>query len=239
MTSWEDEDLDAFTIKPATPAAALVGQWDDEDVEGGGEVKDSWEDEDAAPEEKPKIDTQKNFAKTSKKKPSGKKIIKKEEIKLAEEEASQPVQPLTYEERKKLQDIVERSDFDNAVDIFEGVDNDNEALFGPASATKVDADAFVPTTQADFKKFGSMLAEQLVVYQDNFSYIDCLKVLLKDATAASDPEEIKELISSLNVLVNERIKAQQPAKKKKAAAKRQAAAKSKESVRMDDEFSAF
>jgi len=42
-----------------------------------------------------------------------------------------------------------------------------------------------------------------------------LKQFLKDATASSDPEEIKELIATLNVAVNERIKAQMPAKKKR------------------------
>jgi len=248
--SWEEEDLDAFTIKPVTPSA-LIGRWDDEDVERPGQIKDNWEDEDEENEDKPKAETQKNFAKTSKKKQSGKQKLKKDEQKAAEEEATRPANPLTYEEKKALQDRVEKADFAHAVDLFDGVqDADNESLFGEGGASKrkqeessttalpADDETFQPTTPADFKKFGTMLAQKITPYKENFSYHECVKQFLKDATASSDPEEVKELIATLNVIVNERIKAQQTPKKKKAAAKK-ASAKGKEVVHMDDEFSAF
>ena len=162
----EDEDLESFTIKPVTPSA-LVGQWDDEDVERPGEIKDSWEDEDAAAEEKPKAETQKNFAKTSKKKQSGKQKQRKE----ADEIAAQPAQPLTYEEKKALQDKVEKSDFAHAVDLFDGVDADNESLFGEASAAPKAVDIeFQPTTPADFKKFGTLLANKVTPFKVSLSF---------------------------------------------------------------------
>lgn len=148
-----------------TPSG-LVGKWDDEDVERPTEIKDSWEDEDEEKEERPKADSQKHFAQTSKKKQSGKQKQKKDELKAAEEAAAQPARPLTYEEKKALQDKVEKSDFAHAVDLFEGVDPDNESLFGEASSSvKLAQDEFQPTTAADFKKYGTMLANKVIPFK--------------------------------------------------------------------------
>jgi len=234
--SWEDEtEADAFTIKPTSTVA--LGQFDDEDIDGRGEAKDSWEDEDEVPE--PKDDTPKTFSKVSLKKPAGKQKLKKEDQKIAEEDARAPVKPLTYEEKRARQDTVEKEDLENAKDIFDGVDADNDDLFGSSQPTpKLAALDLNPTSPAEFIKYGTLLAERVTPYKDAYGYTDCLKQFLKDSTVALDPEEIKELVAKLNVIVNDRIKAQQPTSKKKRAAVKKAATK-KEVVRVDNEYSDF
>jgi len=211
--SWdEEEDFQP----PAVINAAVAGQWDDEDKED--DVKDDWEQEDKPEEPAPAAapGEPKTYAKTSTKKKRGKQIELKEAAKQREiEEANR--KPLTFEEKQARQKQVEASDFENTKDVF----GDNEALFGDdnvaTSNEGATVDSFKPSNEKHFLKFATLISERVKTYEESFHYPNFVKALLKEITSAMDPEEIKELVTSLNVISNEKIAA---SKKKKPAPKK-------------------
>jgi len=139
---------------------------------------------------------------------------------------------------KELQKKVEDADLENVKDAF----GDNEALFG--SDTKADStaqsslDTFKPNSEKDFSKYADMLAAKITTYAESYHYPAFLKNLLRDVTMAMDPDDIKELVTALNVIANEKIAA---SKKKKAAPKKKAPTKMTnihEDI-VDDEYDIF
>jgi len=99
--------------------------------------------------------------------------------------------------------------------------------------------SFTPTNAKEFAKFATLIVAQFSPYKGSFHYPAFMKELLKEATSQSDPEEVKELISVLNVIVNEKIKASNTKKKKgpKKPVKKEAVYE--DMVEDDDEFSGF
>jgi translation initiation factor 3 subunit J len=214
--SWEEEDFEPPVVTSNT------AQFEDEDKEE--EVKDSWEDEEPKPQPAKKTTTapteSKKFAQTSTKKKSGKAIQKREQAKEVEQ-ATANKKPLTYEEKLALQKKVEEADMENIKDVFK----DNDALFGTDTATTSSTsqsglDTFKPSSEKDFTKYAEMVAEKITKYDESYHYPHMLKTLLREVTSSMDPDDIKELITTLNVVVNEKIAA---SKKKKSAPKKKTA----------------
>eukprot|EP01087_Luapelamoeba_hula_P007653 TRINITY_DN186_c0_g1_i1.p1 TRINITY_DN186_c0_g1~~TRINITY_DN186_c0_g1_i1.p1 ORF type:complete len:263 (-),score=85.38 TRINITY_DN186_c0_g1_i1:50-781(-) len=241
--SWDDDDLGAFTTAESAAPAALVGAWDDEDKDTGGGLKDNWDDEDPVPKAAP-APTQTHFSQTSSKKSAGRQKLRKEEaarrLQEAEEEAERLGKPLSYEEKRALQEKVEQSDLENAKDMFGELDADNEDMFGGATSSKSVAVDTEPKTAEEFKKRATTVAAQCTKYQESYHYLEFLKQLAKDITTACSPEDVKELVAVLNVVANDKIKAQ-TTKKKRGPAKKVAVKKEAvyEDFVDDDEFSAF
>lgn len=198
MADWEDEDFEPPAIdKPVVPATDL---WEGEDEED--DIKDNWDDEDE--EKKPE---QKEAAaasgepKKSKKKALSKKLKEKEEqaAKAAEAKRLAALAEKTPEEimadKLLAQKLSEESDFEVAKDTF-----------GVTSADLNTIDKCDPRTKEDFINFEKLISEKFSKYESSPHYQSFLENVFRNACLCLDAESLKKLISSLNVLQNEKSK---------------------------------
>jgi len=244
--SWDDEGFEPETIGKDKPPQMFVPTFDDE--VDSGDVLDDWDAEPSKEEESTTESANQGisrFSKVSGKKSRGRQLKSAEELRKEREQnsASEPVK-LTAKQKQELEDQVRASDFKNTEDIFSGLgdeyssasdgqkrrEEDSDALFGGGDEkksekkeveAKVDSlDSFVPETKEQFDKFGKLLAARISPHQDSFHYLEFLKSLLKEVTESLSPEEIKELVSALNVITNTKIKNANVGKKGKKPAKK-------------------
>jgi len=244
MTAWDDD----FAQQP------VINQHFDDEEDESEDVKDSWEDEDKSQtEEQEATQTQlpsepQRFAQVSKAKKAGKRMIRIESEKQRQKEVSEPVVPLTYEQKKALEEKQQSSDFDHTEELFSGLqiddahptttstegDPDSAAFFGTGAAStpsnhetdKHDIILLTPTTAEDFAHLAKQLGDKTKPYEDSYLYLDFLKALLKEVTESLAPEEVKDLIATLNVITNQKIKGAslEKGKKKKTTKKKQTTA---------------
>lgn len=171
--------------KPAASTQpALVSAWDDEEEDTGAPVTESWEDFDKPKEEPTKAEPpgeKKTFTQVSGKKKRGKALAEKIRQKEAEEEEEDQPRKLTFEEKQRLQQEVEASDFQNTIDTF-AVKNsalkDSDILFGDdgesASAKKeMTLDEFKPKSEKDFVKLAEMVNKKVEPFavRPTFSFV--------------------------------------------------------------------
>eukprot|EP00026_Physarum_polycephalum_P015368 Phypoly_transcript_16032.p1 GENE.Phypoly_transcript_16032~~Phypoly_transcript_16032.p1 ORF type:complete len:236 (+),score=67.63 Phypoly_transcript_16032:60-767(+) len=202
--SWEDED---FT--PAKPGTKPVSDsWEDEDsnTSSGIQIKGSWEDEDVTTPEpaKPKA--------AEPKKPAAKPAPKKAVAKPTYVSSGDPLVDKMREQR-----LVEEADYQNVEDMF-GLSKPEEK----SGETDHEPDLLdqKPKTEAEFEHFAAQIAEKLSAHERSFNYPFFVKSLTKHlCTNFSKAEDIKDIITALNVLVNEKLKSEKPKPKqpKKAA----------------------
>jgi len=219
--SWDDEDFDA---KPA-PAEKLWSdeeetwevKWDDtapKKVEHNDPAKklgDQSKGQEEAPKP-PKPATKATPAKGSKKDPPP-AVVEKE---LSTEER--------YNLKKEAEERVKAADFEHAKDLFAGVepekgkvaptDDQNEIL------TKLD-----PNTVQDFNKLAGAIAARTKNFDESTHYPNFIKELCKQLTENLTSSDVAEVVKTLNIIVNEKIKTEKAPKKgmKKTAAKKKAA----------------
>ncbi|GJQ11478.1 hypothetical protein GpartN1_g3269.t1 [Galdieria partita] len=110
-------------------------------------------------------------------------------------------------ERKKFLEALEReADFQHAKELF-GNGNVDESL-----------DSFKPETDADLERFCTLISRKLVEVTNNRrggTVVNFYKALLKNVTSEMKVEDIKDLATHVNVLANEKLKANQEKKKGK------------------------
>lgn len=228
MASWDDEDFD-----PDVKGFKQVDKWEGED-EDNDNVKDDWEDEDeeikAAP--KPAAETKK------KKIPLAEKIKQREEaakeklMKKQEEEQEDNFEDMTPEEQaaEKLrrQKLVEEADLLIAQETF-GVPAD----VIPGQKT---IDTFNPSSKEEFNEFSRLLTEKITKYESRPEFTVFIETLVRDCCAGMEPDDIKRVSTTLNVLATEKLKALKGGKAKKKTGKKAlvgASAKAK------DDFTAY
>jgi len=204
--SWEDDDFEP-------PSVSASKRWEGEDKE----ENESWENlttKSVEPEKKS----------TEIVKPKDKK---KAALHKAEVITSQPLDPL--DEKKRQQQLVEASDFQNTQAMFSGLDLGKDLMI----------DVNNPKDEKDFEVLAEVLGQKICSYEKSYHFKNLLKNLLRKTTASLKPEEIKDLASVLTVIANEKLKAEKP-KKKKASTKKTVNMKDSElDNELMDEYSDF
>ena len=184
---------------------------DIEDIESVPVVEDEWEQfEEKEEEEKKKKEEEeakKRKEEEEKRKKEGeKKKAKKTKDLLAERDRLDRERELEQQRRlaavggiidKAVQQrMVEEADFRNA-----------QEMFGELS-TAGELDGFVPKTADDFKRFAGMLSGRATDVAHDSHYYDFVVTLTKSVVAPMKSEDLRKLIAALNVVLNEKIKAE-------------------------------
>lgn len=198
MSNWDDDDWDTVP-EPSNPPPVGgfgVGNWDDEDLED--------------PNEDPDKDLKKPSAPMKPSTLRAKKIKEKEEaeLKRAAEKAlaqQKELDELDAVERKLRQrQIVEEADFENTKDLFMG-GGSKEGMLPPAEPT---LDTFSPKTDADYKKFVTMVGEKCCMLNDNprktGRYVTFVKDLMRVLTRDLGPDDTKDLSAHMGIIGNEK-----------------------------------
>lgn len=76
-------------------------------------------------------------------------------------------------------------------------------------------DQFEPTSKEQFEKFGELLKEKIIKYENSSFYVAFLESLLRDASANLDADDVKKILSTVNAVSNEKVKQVKAAKGKK------------------------
>jgi len=115
-------------------------------------------------------------------------------------------------EARRLKEEQEQADLELAKAAF-GVDDKKE------EATSIDSAK--PSSKADFEAFSKLLKTKIQSYSDSAHYPFLLESLIRDLCLPIDTDDCKKLVSTLNVIINEKAKLEKPkAGKKKIAAKK-------------------
>jgi len=249
--SWEDDD---FEVQAATRSAPkpLVNAWDDEEEDTSAPVTESWEDFDK-PKEKPEAPEppaeKKTYTQVSSKKKRGKALAEKTRQREAANDEEGTPQKLTHEQKRELEEQIKASDLDNTKDIF-GVKNsalkDSDILFGndvADSETKAETtlNDFKPKNEKEFLQLAEMVNKKVEPFSGSAFFPVFLKAFLKHTTTNLEVKDVKDLIANLNVIANDKIKAES-AKKGKKGAKKKAPTKATPVVfddMVDDEYDMF
>jgi len=238
MASWEDEDFD-----PDVKVFKASDKWDGEDADDN-DVKDDWEDE-----EEEKVEAKPVVVEKKKKIPLAEKIRLKEEAKkekmkqMAEAGADRKednFEDMTPEEQaaEKLrrQKLVEEADLLIAAETF-GVTPD----VIPGQKT---IDNMNPSSKEEFNEFQRLLTEKITKYETKPEYVVLLESLFRDCCAGLDPDDIKRISTTLNVLATEKVKVLKGGKTKKKTTKKALAGGSAKTKKEDyasygDQFDDF
>eukprot|EP01121_Diplochlamys_sp_Union-15-3_P006765 TRINITY_DN1728_c0_g1_i1.p1 TRINITY_DN1728_c0_g1~~TRINITY_DN1728_c0_g1_i1.p1 ORF type:complete len:234 (+),score=74.65 TRINITY_DN1728_c0_g1_i1:73-774(+) len=201
--SWEDEEDFSTTVAPV-----VKNTWEDEvDVAGWGdgeeqEETDDWDD-DYDMVDKP-IVLQAPKKKTTT--PAPKTLEKPKEPVVV---AKNPPKQLTA---KEIQEQQEKADFEGAKELF-GVSAPKEPTVDQTNAVDL-LKTFVPKTKQDFEKYADTLIKLFTAHETNFYYREFLKYFLKQISNGVTAEDLKEIVASLNLIINEKIKKKKTVKKK-------------------------
>jgi len=199
--SWEDED---FTPTIPGQSKAVADSWEDED--NTIKVKASWEDEDV---EVKKPEKPKTAPGETKAKPAAKAAKKAPAAKAAASVSTGD--PLA--DKMREQRLVEESDYQNTRDMF-GIDEKSQP-----TEEDFDFNSFQPKTEQEFEQLATQLVKKLSTHETSFHYTNLVKSICKQLCSSfARAEDIKEVISVLNVLVNDRLKSDKPKPKKKGPA---------------------
>eukprot|EP01088_Endostelium_zonatum_P018381 TRINITY_DN5882_c0_g1_i1.p1 TRINITY_DN5882_c0_g1~~TRINITY_DN5882_c0_g1_i1.p1 ORF type:complete len:285 (+),score=107.11 TRINITY_DN5882_c0_g1_i1:89-943(+) len=195
------------------------------------------------------------FSKVSKNKAKGRQKKAAELQKNIQQQIDQPAIKLTPAQKAEQEARVRAEDFKNTESLFSGVKSDDieqvgnqtrdaesESLFGSgpsdnAASNKAASklDQMRPETADDFEKFARLLAEKITPYQNSYHYTNFLVTLIKESSGDCSAEDLKEVVSGLNVIINSKIKVNVGKKtKQKTAAKKKAAGAQKKEVLEED-----
>jgi len=189
--SWDDEDYEP-TIPGASSSANDEGpdSWEDVDV-NTLKIKGKWDEED---EEVKKPAPPRGKAAEAKPKPAA---PKKPAPTTYSTSVAQSDDPQANRERQlRLQ---QASDYENLTDLLGIKDK-------PLSNT-FEVNLPTPKNEIEFEQFANELAKRLTVFESNFSYRFFVKTLTKQlCSPLTKVEEIKEIISTLELIVSDRQK---------------------------------
>jgi len=219
MDDWENEDFDNIKLP------AVKNQWDDEDVESEEEIKDSWDaSDDEKPKPSPKPPKKEKAPKLTKaQQKKAEKERKERERKEREELENESIEQRKFREAKLVQD----ADFQNTLDLF-GADaaipaknNVSEELFDEAEGAEKDAKVLIedmkPKTKEEFRKYAEAVYDEISKYEKNQFYNALLETLIKKVAEPMEIANVRKLISTLQLEITNKQKAQ--AKKKKTPKK--------------------
>eukprot|EP01120_Amphizonella_sp_Union-15-10_P001785 TRINITY_DN1192_c0_g1_i1.p1 TRINITY_DN1192_c0_g1~~TRINITY_DN1192_c0_g1_i1.p1 ORF type:complete len:218 (-),score=78.28 TRINITY_DN1192_c0_g1_i1:96-749(-) len=193
---WDEEDFATPTI-----INPIKNNWDDEEDEAFvPPPKAAWDEEEkplpVKQPQQPSTQTKKKETVNKKKNVEPTKILTKEELR----------------ERELL------ADYDEAQSLFSGVVQNSEK--SKSALEEIDAlKTFEPKTKLEFEKFADMITQVVSKYQTSLFYREFLKNLLKQLTSGLLVEDLKELVSALNVIMNDKVKKKKTVKKKGVAPK--------------------
>eukprot|EP01133_Synstelium_polycarpum_P000173 gene173-206_t len=200
----------------------VPGRWDDEKTTIEEEVADDWDADEEEKVEEPTV-VQKPAPKPLSKAQALKKAL---ELRKKEEEmmSNDPMDP--YLEKKKRQDAQEAADLEHSKNLFSGF------VISEKKDPALDAE---PKTEKEFETYALSLSAHLTRFEKSFHYPGLLKNLLKTATSNMGSAELNDVIKSLTVIVNEKIKAEKASGGKKKTTK----ASVKKSIVLDNEMQNF
>ncbi|KAG8471186.1 hypothetical protein KFE25_009607 [Diacronema lutheri] len=124
-------------------------------------------------------------------------------------------------EKLRLRQLQEEADFENAQGIFD-MSRAKKALEAPGAET---IDAFVARNATDGEALADKVAQKLLQFENTPFYLAMLKSLVKHASASMSADDVKELSTSVQVIANDKLKAErerQKGKKKPTAASKKA-----------------
>jgi len=221
MASWDDEDFGEVNTTTTTTQSAPASSWDEEDFQP------SWE--------KP---TEVKTATDVKPPPQPKP-------KPGKQEKKEPEKPLSSEERSQLKKDAEvqkkLADYDNAVELFKGVDTSNNKKKNQLAEDQIEILVKLePGTKEEFAKFSAAIVARVRKHEESLHYAPTIKELCKALCSSDklDSSDISEIVKSLNVIVNDKLKAEKAPKKgmKKTAAKKKVAVPAKKDIDEEDDI---
>jgi len=220
MAAWDDEEFDVNK-------AGVTDKWDGED-EDDDDLMDNWDDEgdedatknkDNVPASQPKkkmTRLERIAEKEAKKKEEFE--AKKREMQAEEDRIKELSPEEQLEEKLKNQRLQEESDLELAKEAFGVTEVIKEVIPGQKTI-----DNFNPTDREEFIELSNMISKKLITYEHKIEYSTFLENMFRDCCAGVDPEDIKRISNSLNILATEKLKLTKAATKggkKKAAAKK-------------------
>jgi len=186
--------------------------WDDEESTTTGiQIKGSWEDEDVEVPQEP----------VKKAEPP-----KKPAAKPAKKAAAVPTYVSSGDpvvDKMREQRLVEEADFQNVEDMF-GVSKEkkiDDVITDPnPKPREPDLLEAKPKTEAEFENLAAEIAKKLSKHETSFHYPYFVRSLTKHLCISFNKvEDVKEIITALNVVANDKLKSEKPKPKqpKKAA----------------------
>merc|ERR1712137_926129 len=200
LAPWEKEDNNA----PAN--------WDDEDEEDEGADVDPFGAVSVARGEPKKAKSGAAGAGGKKKKVKAANIKKKN---LNKKLNTNDVKVDPFEEKLRKLQLQQESDLANANDLL-GVGAD-EVVVNTSATTP--AAQFKPTTELEFLKFSSMIADDLSKFEENKFYEKFVIDLVRKLAGQMNSAQINSIISALNVQFKQKLQDEKGKKKKTTKAK--------------------
>lgn len=196
MSNWDDEDWEQSEVV-AENVAEPVGDWDDEDEEEDGEPELK---KPSAPM-KPK----KALERALKAREEEERQREVERIQAREKE----LEGMTESERKaRQQELVEKSDLENAIDLFSGGSYKAGVIPRMENMGIDTLENFKPESDADFEKFAQMIGNRCTILNDNprktGRYVEFLKQVMRVVTRDLGPDDAKDLSTYMGLLSNEK-----------------------------------
>jgi len=196
--SWDDEDFDVDKV--VVPSTAKK-DWD--------EPEESWE---AIAAREAKAEAEK--AATVPKNPNaGKPKEPKKKAEPSHPEKELSAQEALIESRMREQ-LVKDSDLKNAIDLF-GADSTPSKKADSAG----DLMTMTPQSEAEFSKFAELFSARVVSFSANSHYLHLVKEITKHVSEAMSVDDTRDVIKTLNGIVNDKIKHVKGGKSKAPAKK--------------------
>ncbi|EFA86601.1 eukaryotic translation initiation factor 3 subunit 1 [Heterostelium album PN500] len=212
MSAWDADDYD-----DSRWANEKVGVDDDD-------VAEAW---DAEEEDTPKTETP--ASQPSKPAPKSKQTLKKliEAREKAEATEGEVHEMDPYLEKKRKQELQEAADLENSRTLFGN-------LAVAKDTTQSPLDTMDPKTEKEFEQYAASVSTYITKHEKSYHYPHLLKTVLKNATQNMGSKELNEIVKSLTVIVNEKIKDEKNAAggKKKTTK----AAATKKTLQVDNEM---
>ncbi|ODV70826.1 translation initiation factor eIF3 core subunit j [Cyberlindnera jadinii NRRL Y-1542] len=217
--SWDDDDFEV----PATSNAKVAESWDDDFAADDDDVLESWDAEEVEEKPKPKPKAKASTTAKSSAKTAGKKVITSE------------LDSVDEKTRKELQRKAElEADLNNAADLFGGLglnEHPREKALKAAAEAKAQEQKltidtplsahpiFNPETKQDYEKLRKALTTEMnrLAEQSSLNYASSLAIdLTRDMCKPMATENIRKVISTLNVVLKDKERAERQARLSKA-----------------------
>ncbi|EGG22367.1 eukaryotic translation initiation factor 3 subunit 1 [Cavenderia fasciculata] len=219
MGDWDSEDY--------TPVAG--NRWEEENRDQG----DGMDDWDAEPEEKEEVEEPTKVPSKPAPKPLSKAQALKKALELREKEDKVSTDDFDiYKDKMKQREMQEEADLQNANDVFQGI-----SVRETTPTAQCSLDTMNPTSEKDYENYSNALSKYVTKFEKSYHYPTIIKTILKNATANMTSQETNDLVKSLTVIVNDKIKQEKNAVGK--GKKPTKAAATKKTLQLDNEMENF
>mmetsp|Transcript_6743 Transcript_6743/g.23030 ORF Transcript_6743/g.23030 Transcript_6743/m.23030 type:complete len:272 (+) Transcript_6743:1331-2146(+) len=135
-------------------------------------------------------------------------------------------------EKLRLRQLEEEADFENAQGMFDAGRGNGKAAAAPDGEA---IESFVARTAADGEQLADRVALKLTQFEHFPWYTEMCKALVKKLTANASADDVKELASTVQVVANDKLKAERDKHKgKKKAGKGKATVKETHNAAFDN-----